>query len=248
MRTIFYPLFYLDIQSLSLSKQVDQPQNHDNRIMKKLLVLENHPITLNGITSLIKKDFDTTEVYEAKDSDSAFTILEHNSVDLIILSANSHSENLIDIEKIRNSIPVVLYYRDFKSALEAKKKNSNILGLLSQLCTPQELIKCITNMEQNQSYFCDTTLRYTLEYLLKSEEEAPKRTIKISHSGESLAALSKREKQINDLILQGKGTSEIATALNLKMSTISTVKHKILKKMKVTNVVELLRKHNKDEQ
>lgn len=216
--------------------------------MEKILILENHPITLKGISSILNDEFDQTKIFEANDSDSALDIIANNAIELIILSANNGSDNLTAIEKIKSSIPIVLYYRDFKTALDIKKKYTNVQGLLSQLAMPNELLKCVTATTLSQSYFCETTLRYTLEYLLKNDGEPAKKAGKAIQLGETVVALSKREKQIHDLIVQGKGTSEIATALNLKMSTISTVKHKILKKMKVTNVVELLRKYNSEEQ
>lgn len=210
--------------------------------MKKVLILENHPIALTGLSTFLQKELDQTKVFEAGDSEMALKVLEQTNIELVLISANYGIESLAIIENINSNIPIVLYYRDFKTALDVKKKHSHVQGLLSQLATPAELLKCIETISLKQSYFCDTTLRYTLEYLMKSDNDGPKKSARAA--SESAVNLSRREKQIHNLIVEGKGTSEIANSLNLKMSTISTVKHKILKKMKVSNVVELLRKSN----
>lgn len=212
--------------------------------MKKLLILENHPISLTGLTTLLREELKQVEVIDAIDLEKALDILNSTNIDVLFLSANYEQENLSLIENIKNSTSIVLYYRDFKTALDVKKKYTQVQGLLSQLATSTELLKCIEAVSLNQSYFCEATLRYTLEYLLKSENDGAKKVNRTSTGSESTTSLSRREKQIHGLIVEGKGTSEIATHLNLKMSTISTVKHKILKKMNVNNVVELLKKSN----
>jgi DNA-binding NarL/FixJ family response regulator len=64
----------------------------------------------------------------------------------------------------------------------------------------------------------------------------------VTHSTDvhSVERLSKREFQILKLLAEGNGNIEISNSLNLKMSTISTYK-KIFEKLKVKNVVDLVR-------
>jgi two-component system, NarL family, invasion response regulator UvrY len=54
--------------------------------------------------------------------------------------------------------------------------------------------------------------------------------------------LSPREKEVLELLLQGKWTKEIASELKLKLTTVSTHKSRIFEKMEVTNVIELFKK------
>ena len=51
--------------------------------------------------------------------------------------------------------------------------------------------------------------------------------------------LSKREKEVLDLMLQGAQVKDISANLSLKSNTISTFKKNILYKMKVKNNIEL---------
>ena len=54
--------------------------------------------------------------------------------------------------------------------------------------------------------------------------------------------LSFREREIAQLLLSGKGVSEIAGMLEVHISTVSTHRARILKKMKVDNLMDLARK------
>lgn len=53
--------------------------------------------------------------------------------------------------------------------------------------------------------------------------------------------LSKREKEVLQLMLQGVQVKDISTALDLKSNTISTFKKSILSKTGVTNNIELFK-------
>ena len=53
--------------------------------------------------------------------------------------------------------------------------------------------------------------------------------------------LSKREKEVLDLMLQGAQVKDISASLELKSNTISTFKKSILFKMKVKNNIELFK-------
>ena len=53
--------------------------------------------------------------------------------------------------------------------------------------------------------------------------------------------LSKREREVLDLILQGTQVKDISTSLELKSNTISTFKKNILSKVGVNNNIELFK-------
>jgi len=53
--------------------------------------------------------------------------------------------------------------------------------------------------------------------------------------------LSNREFTVLMLLMNGKGTKEISTQLNLKLSTTSTFKKRIFKKLNVNNIIDLVK-------
>jgi len=59
-------------------------------------------------------------------------------------------------------------------------------------------------------------------------------------SGNPFSLLANRELQVLHYLLKGMGTNEIASALNVKHNTVSTIKRKIFEKTEVTNLKELM--------
>jgi len=57
--------------------------------------------------------------------------------------------------------------------------------------------------------------------------------------------LSKREKQVMQLLLNGEKNKDISTLLELKCNTVSTYKKLIFYKLKVNNIIELYRINKK---
>jgi len=51
--------------------------------------------------------------------------------------------------------------------------------------------------------------------------------------------LSKREKEVCDLLINGNTTTEIAKVLNIKSNTVSTIKKTIYYKKNVSNIIQL---------
>ena len=60
-----------------------------------------------------------------------------------------------------------------------------------------------------------------------------------------LDKLSKREKEISELLVQGDGNIEIANKLSIQLTTVSTHKNKIFNKLNIKNIVELISLFNK---
>jgi DNA-binding CsgD family transcriptional regulator len=55
--------------------------------------------------------------------------------------------------------------------------------------------------------------------------------------------LTKREKEVCDLLLTGNSTTQIAEILRIKCNTVSTIKKSIFSKTKVVNIIELYEKY-----
>ncbi|MCC3217663.1 helix-turn-helix transcriptional regulator, partial [Chryseobacterium sp. X308] len=62
-----------------------------------------------------------------------------------------------------------------------------------------------------------------------------------------LEILSEREKEIFDLLVKGYGNIEISNELNLHLSTVSTYKARVYKKLNIKNTVDLVRLGDKNQ-
>lgn len=80
-----------------------------------------------------------------------------------------------------------------------------------------------------------------LEDALSSSDRAAALRAERNHIEERLATLSGRERQVLEAVLDGRHNREIAAALNLSVRTIEVYKARVMEKMRVSRLAELIR-------
>ncbi|WP_025765122.1 response regulator transcription factor [Dyadobacter tibetensis] len=132
-------------------------------------------------------------------------------------------------------ILVVAEESGIKQAIHFLSAGAN--GLLNKNALDQEFQIAVKRILSDKKYLTKSVYqKVTDDFLSTNKSSGTLREM----------PLSPREQEVMHLLLQGKQTKEIASLLNLKLPTISTHKSKIFQKMKVSNIVELFRKVNKE--
>lgn len=198
--------------------------------MKNFLIVDDHAVTRLGIASMIKETF-SASIREADNMHQALHWLQTEKIDLIILDINIPGGNALHMirqikeEQSEAKILVFSGYDERIHALQFIKNGAD--GYLSKLCTPEQFHGAINTVQNSQKYISAEVGDMIIEELL-----APKEKVKV---------LSRREHEIAQLLAQGRSVSDISSILNLKRNTISTLKHGILNKLQIANVVELVK-------
>lgn len=84
----------------------------------------------------------------------------------------------------------------------------------------------------------NTLIDITLKYL---QEIAKKMISPMSQVSEALANLTKREKEVMDLVIMGKLNKQIASELNISMSTVEAHRAQVMRKMNVKTLADLIK-------
>lgn len=87
----------------------------------------------------------------------------------------------------------------------------------------------------------EAEIQLTLSSLLKEEKEMP---LYVPSSDNPLAQLSSREIEVMNLLIKGLPLLKIAAKMELQLTTVSTYKTRIFKKLEINSIVELLEKIN----
>src|SRR5690606_29787030 len=110
-------------------------------------------------------------------------------------------------------------------------------GYLLKDTSKEEFIKAVRTIHQGGKYFSGDVSNVLVNRYLNVKDR------KVSPVSEGTNYdITKREKQILGMIAEGIGNREIAEQLGKSIRTIETHRFNIMKKLKVNNVVELLRK------
>ncbi|WP_221393266.1 response regulator transcription factor [Dyadobacter sp. NIV53] len=199
-----------------------------------IALIDKHPILRTGLVFFIKDHFTEATILE---SDSIVTFYESyrdQKPDLIILgiSQDSNSNNLNFINLVKKKYPkaaIVLYDEKPGTSMGFHYLKAGVKGYLSKQNNLTELIDCITDVLKGKRYICNDVLEIILDGNFVEKIDSQEENI----------SLTSREYEIAQYLSQGMKTSLIAQTLGRKMSTISTIKTNIFKKLEVDNILKL---------
>jgi two-component system invasion response regulator UvrY len=201
---------------------------------KKILIADDHSVVRMGMKFLLSSMYTRTDIEVAASFTEVLDLMSQNYFDLIVLDITiEKGANMEMVETIRKKQPnvFILIFSGLDENLYALRYlEAGANGFLSKNSSEEEHKMAIYSVLSSGKYIS----RKVQDRLLTSAFERK--------SLNPFDNLSSREMQIMLLLAQGKWTKEIATILNLKLSTISTFKARIFEKLEVNNSVDLFKK------
>lgn len=200
----------------------------------KIIVVDEHKILREGLSTLIAKQPDMEIVGEARDGREALRLVDKLSPDLILMDVTMPNLNGIEAtRKIKSKNPNIEII-----ALSLHSDRRYVLGMIDagasgyllKECAFDELVRAINTVMSRKKYLSPGISDILIEeYVKKNTQEKP--TI--------YAKLTPREREILQLIAEGKNTKEIAGYLFISIKTVETHRRHIKKKLRVDSVAEL---------
>ena len=201
--------------------------------MTKILIADHHPITRMGISSLLEKEGVYEVVGKVTNGKDLFRSLKSKNPDVLILE--------IDLPDI-NGI----------TALRTIKSENPGTKILILSCHPEEMYALNAIKAGASAYLSKTAstdiLREAVHqvarggiYLNKEiSEKINSGTTRSNNLVSRYKKLSTREIEVLNLLSTGKRNKDIAEALDINEKTVSTYKTRLLKKLRVDNLADLI--------
>ncbi|MFD2516480.1 response regulator [Salinimicrobium flavum] len=201
--------------------------------MTKILIADHHPITRMGISSLLEREGVYEVVGKVTNGKDLFKTLRNKNPDVLILE--------IDLPDI-NGITAL-------RTIKAENPGTKIL-ILS--CHPEEMYALNAIKAGAAAYLSKTA---STEILKEAVHQVARGGIYLNkeisdkiNSGSSRSnnlvsrykKLSTREIEVLNLLSTGKRNKDIAEALDINEKTVSTYKTRLLKKLRVDNLADLI--------
>lgn len=202
--------------------------------MIKILIADDHEIVRRGLKQIISEVSDMIVADEAHDGNEVIKkIYENNNFDVVLLDISMPGKNGLDVLKSikakRPKMPVLMLsvHPEEQYAVRALKAGAS--GYLTKESAPEELISAIRKISKGGKYVT-SSLAEKLLFELEVFNERP------CHEN-----LSDREFQVMCMFASGKTLKEIADELCLSIQTISTYRSRILEKMNMNSIAEVIR-------
>ncbi|NRB47678.1 MAG: response regulator transcription factor [Saprospiraceae bacterium] len=206
-----------------------------------ILLADDHELVRNGIKALLQSDDSLQVIAEAANGREALDKIASEQPDLAIIDVRMPELNGIDtvahvIQSGSTTKPIVLSMHDSEEYV-LKSIEAGSFGYLLKDTSKEEFLRAIHMVANGEKYFSADISQILANKYLENLTSGPTND-PVSNSTPSIT-LTKREKQVMDMALEGFSNKEIASNLNKSVRTIEAHRFNLMKKLKVKNIAEL---------
>ena len=200
--------------------------------MIKVLIADNHPIVRLGIKNVLDSASDFEVIDDVATTTELFSSLKKSSPDVVILEMDIPEINgIATLRKIKQEYPeikVLIYSGQSEDVYALSTIRAGAFGYLSKTADLDYIISAVRKVSEG-SMFITNELAQRLAF--DEGTQKPRRFFR---------KLSTREVEVLKLLASGKRNKDVAQGLNLNEKTVSTYKARLMKKLNVDNLVDLL--------
>lgn len=199
----------------------------------RILIADDHTLVADLCRKLLEKEFD---VVGTVDNGRAMvrTAMELKP-DLILLDIAMPILNGLDAAKqVKEALPSVKLIfltmsTDIKVAAEALRRGAS--GYLLKTCPPSELVTAVHDVLCSRTHISENLCKSDVQYLRRTET-------KLEEEDERLTP---REREVLQLLAEGKVMKEVGNILNMATSTVAFHKYRMMETLGVKSSAELVR-------
>ena len=206
--------------------------------MKKIRILlaDDHTLIRGGLRLLAEQQPDLVVVGEAEDGRQAVAMAATLKPDVAVLDIGMPNLNGIEAAKqitegdSRAAVVILSMHADETYILRALRAGAR--GYLLKDSTESDLARAIRAVAEGKSFFSPAVSKVLLEDYVR----------KLQRTGgeDSYELLTPREREILQLIAEGKSNKDVANLLHLSVYTVETHRANIMEKLKLKSVPELI--------
>ncbi len=205
--------------------------------MYNILLAEDHTIVRQGIKRIIEEVQDYTVIGEVGNGLQILPETKKLSPNMIILDISMPNlrgiEAIAEIKKIDEFIKILILTVHKNEEYVYQCLSSGANGYILKEDAAKELIFAIDTIRQNKIYISSTFRSDVILDLLKRKGDLSDKP--------SIEILTNREREVLKLIAEGYANKRIAKLLSISVRTVERHRLNIMKKLNVSNVVELVK-------
>ncbi len=196
--------------------------------MVRVLIADDHEVVREGIKGILKDTPGVTIAGEAANAGQLLQLVATVPFDVIILDLGLPDAPGIQVlTKLQERGARVIVYSAYpEERFAARAILGGARGYVSKDQPPEDLINAVRAVSRGSRFISPTVADQLLWDTEITDQPHEK--------------LSRREKQVFQLLGEGRGVTEIAEMLGISFKTVSTYRSRILDKMRMSNNAELI--------
>jgi DNA-binding NarL/FixJ family response regulator len=201
----------------------------------RVLLADDHSIVRRGLRDLLEAD-DVSIVGEASDGLEAMRLCEEQHPDVVILDIGMPKLNGIEVaarvQKLEPRPEVIVLSVHADESYVIRALSAGARAYLLKSATDEDLIPAIRAVAARKPYFSPAVAEMLVEDFMRQLQQRG--------LTDSYRLLTDREKEVLQLLAEGRSNKEVASLLNLGLSTVETHRANLMQKLNLHNTAEIV--------
>jgi DNA-binding NarL/FixJ family response regulator len=200
----------------------------------RILIADDHEVARQGIRSLLENHAGWEVCGEARDGREAVEFASQLKPDVLLLDIGMPNLNGLDAARqVLTMLPeariLILTIHDSEQVVR-EVLAAGAQGFLLKSDAGRELVAAVEALQNRKTFFTSKVAQMMLNGYLRPHDES-------DASGQCV--LTPREREVIQLVAEGKSTKEVATALSLSVKTAETHRTNLMRKLDLHSVADL---------
>lgn len=201
--------------------------------IRRIMIVDDHDAVRRGLRSLIETRPNYQVVAEAPTGRAALAMAKELEPDIAILDYSLPELNGLDLShQLKRAYPrleILIYTMHDQEEVIIEVLRAGVRGFVLKSDTERHLIAALDALSIHRPYFSGAVSETLLEKFLESKPRP------------SASSLTHREREIVQLIAEGRINKEIAQLLNISVKTVETHRASAMHKLRLRTTADLVR-------
>jgi DNA-binding NarL/FixJ family response regulator len=200
------------------------------------LLADDHGIVRRGLKSLLESQPGLSVIGEAADGLEALRLCGELSPDLLIIDISMPLMNGIEVasraQKLEPAPGVIILSMHADESYIMRALAAGARGYLVKDATDEDLIPAVRAVAAGKPFFSPTVAAVLMEDYV--------RQLRARGLSDSYDLLTDREREILQLLAEGRSNKEVAALLDVGLSTVETHRANLMQKLNLHNTAEIV--------
>jgi DNA-binding NarL/FixJ family response regulator len=204
----------------------------------RIVIVDDHEIVRKGLISTLADHPEWEIVGEANDGRAALSLAQQFQPDIVIMDLHMPGLNGLDATRqllaLSPETRVLVLTLEDTDQLVREVLAAGARGFVLKSDAARHLVTAVEALAEGRTYFTSRISELVLAGFLNPSEGEPAGT-------ESASRLSPREREVVQLLAEGKSNKEVADVLHLSVKTVETHRAKIMAKLELKSFSDMVR-------
>jgi DNA-binding NarL/FixJ family response regulator len=202
----------------------------------RILLVDDHQMFREGLRAILERDANLTVVGEASNGRQALEMAGKTlSPDVVIIDIGMPGLNGVDATRQivggNSDVKVIALSAHSDRRFIAAMLEAGASGYVLKEAASEEILRAVQVVHRGNKYLSPAIAGTVIEELLSHKTSAPGKT--------SRTPLAAREREIVQLLAEGKTSKDVANLLHISVKTVETHRRNIMGKLKVRSIAGL---------